>query len=99
MLVQEYLGSKRIREQKAAIFSLNGVTAHMEIGRICLIYLLEPGLSVTELDENPLARYPLAHFAPDYWYHHYTSAENQDEKLDNLILKLFRGHQNLSLTL
>ena len=32
--VQEYLESRRIQEQKAAIFSLPSVTAHMEIAQI-----------------------------------------------------------------
>lgn len=46
--VQEYLESERIQHHKAAIFSLTGTTAHVEIARVCLIYLLDPGLSHEE---------------------------------------------------
>ncbi len=88
--VQEYLKSEHIQRQKADIFSLTGVTAHAEIAQICLIYLLEPGLSVTKLDNCLLEKYPLARFAAMYWYHHYMRAGNHDFKLDGFVLMLFR---------
>lgn len=37
--VQEHLESERIRQQRAAIFSLASVTAHLEITQVCLIYI------------------------------------------------------------
>ncbi len=83
--VQEYLESERIRNQKAAIYSLIAVEAHVEIAQICLIYLLEPGLVATELD-----KYPLSKFAAGFWYRHYKSTEYPDSKLDNLILQFFK---------
>ena len=83
--VQEYLESERIRNQKAAIFSLIAVEAHADIAQICLIYLLEPGLIATELDKYPLRRY-----AARFWYRHYKSTEYLDTKLENLILQLFK---------
>ena len=88
--VQEYLESERIQRQKTANFSLSGPRAHAEIAQICLIYWLEPGLAVTELDERLLEKYPLAYFAAEFWYHHYKNAENRKTELDNLILKLFQ---------
>ena len=88
--VQEYLESERIKHQKAAMFSLTAVTAHAEIAQICLIYLLEPGLTFTEEDE-----YPLANFAAAFWYQHYKNAEHLDIQLDNLILKLFQYPKGL----
>ena len=88
--VQEYLESELIRNQKAAIFSLIAVEAHDEIAQICLIYMLEPGLTVTDLD-----KYPLSKFAACFWYRHYKSTEYQDSKLDNLILQFFKCQREL----
>lgn len=88
--VQEYLESELIRNQKAAIFSLIAVEAHDEIAQICLIYMLELGLTVTDLDE-----YPLSEFAACFWYRHYKSTEYQDYKLDNLILQFFKFQRKL----
>ncbi len=93
--VQEYLESERIQAQKAGTFSLTAVTANAEIAQICLIYLLEPGLSVKTLDICLAEKYPLALFAATYWYHHYERAENRGFKLDDFILKLFK-HQRYS---
>ena len=92
--VQEYLESERIQNQKAAMFSLTAVIAHAQITQICLIYILEPGLDVTKLDE-----YPLAHFAARFWFHHYKSTEYQDFKSNNLILQLFQCQSELFFTL
>ena len=96
--VQEYLVSERIRNQEAAKFSLTSVTAHGEIAKICLIYLLEHGLSsstlneshLKALDESTLKVYPLAKFAAFHWYHHYQRTVKHDLELDDLILKLFQ---------
>ena len=88
--VQEYLKSQRIRQQKAAIFSLSSVTAHAEIAQICLIYLLEHGLSSLNLDRSLLEHFPLAHFAAMYWYHHYQNTVNPPPGLVDSILKLFQ---------
>ncbi len=92
--VQEYLESERIRSQKAATFSLTAVTAHAEIAQICLIYILEPGLAVTNLDE-----YPLARFATRFWFRHYESTEYQDSKSDHLILQFFQCRRRLFVPL
>ena len=79
--VQEYLESERIHRQKAAIFGLTAATAHAEIAQICLIYWLEPGLAVTNLDEDSYEKYPMVYFTAQFWYHHYKSAENADFEL------------------
>ncbi len=91
--VQEYLESERIRHQKAAIFSLTSLTAHGEIAQICLIYLLEHGLSSSNLDQSLVEEFPLAKFAAMYWYHHYQNTAKHDPGLEDSILKLFQ-HQN-----
>ncbi len=88
--VQEYLESDRIRHQKAAIFSLSSVTAHAEITQICLVYLLEHDLATPELDQSLLEKYPLAHFAAMYWYHHYQRTVDLASEVDHLILRLFQ---------
>lgn len=89
--VQEYLESERIERQKAANFSLKSGTAHAEIAQICLIYLLEPGLSSIKLDRSVFYRYPLAQFAAEYWHYHYENAKIHISNLNNLILELFRS--------
>ena len=104
--VQEYLESGRIQNSKAAKFGLNNKIGHAEIAQVCLIYLLEPCLYNTEFDkkcssdhpatthsdsdESILLRYPLAHFAATYWYHHYKSTEGPIISLNDLISKLFQ---------
>ena len=88
--VQEYLESDRIRHQKATKFSLTSVTAHAEIAKICLIYLLEPALSSPELNETVLEEYPMAQFAARYWYHHYKNMVNPTSEIDHFILRLFQ---------
>ena len=92
--VQEYLESERIRSQKAAIFSLIAVEAHVEIAQICLIYMLEPGLAVTELYE-----YPLSIYAARFWYRHFKNTESLGSKLENLILQFFKCQRELYVTL
>ena len=89
--VQEYLKSERIRDQKAAFFSLNSVEANAEIARICLIYLLDHDLSHSILDQVLVEQFPLAQFAAENWYHHYRNTTRPTPKLDNLILTLFQS--------
>ena len=64
--------------------------SHEEIAQICLIYMLEPGLTVIMLDE-----YPMSGFAACFWYRHYKSTEHLASKLDNLILKFFKCQREL----
>ncbi len=94
--VQEYLESDRIRHQKAMIFGLTSVKAHTEIAEICLIYLLEPNLSSSVLDQNVLEEFPLAQFAAEYWHVHYKSTANPTSILDTLILRLFQQKESLA---
>lgn len=90
--IQEYLESERIRQQKAAKFSLASATAHAEIAQLCLIYLLEPDLSRSKLDLSACKEFPLARFAAMYWYYHYEMTAKNVPELDDCILKLFQ-HQ------
>ena len=92
--VQEYLESDRIRHQKAMIFGLTSVKAHEEIAQICLIYLLEPNLSSSVLNENVLEEYPLARFAAAYWHVHYKSTADPPFELETLILRLFQQKES-----
>ena len=94
--VQEYLESERIRHQKAVMFSLASVTAHTEIAQICLTYLLEHGLSSSNLDQNLLEEFPLAKFAAMYWYHHYRTTAKHDPGLEDSILKLFQRQDSFA---
>ena len=89
--VQEYLESKRISDQKAVRFGLSSMTAHAKIAEVCLIYLLEPGLSGSKLNKAILEEYPLAKIAATYWYYHYKKTENPTSGLDTCILRLFQN--------
>lgn len=94
--VQEYLESERIQHQKAAIFHLTSVTAHGEIARICLTYLLEHGLSSSNLDQSLLEEFPLAKFAAMHWYYHYQGTAKHDPRLEDFILKLFQRQDSFA---
>ena len=94
--VQEYLESNRIRGRKAARFGLSSITAHAEIAEVCLIYLLEPGLSQSKLNQAGLKEYPLAEFAATYWYYHYKKTKNSTSELDRCILRLFHSHTSFA---
>lgn len=88
--IQEYLVSERIRFQRATNFRLNSVTAHVEIAQICLVYLLEDGLSSSTVDQTLVETFPLAHFAAMYWYHHYRDRIDPSPELNSLIVKLLQ---------
>ncbi|MCJ1466371.1 hypothetical protein MMC07_004990 [Pseudocyphellaria aurata] len=94
--VQEYLESERIRHQKAAIFSLSSQTAHAEIAQICIVYLLEPGLSRSILDRKFLEEYPLAYFASNHWGRHYRLIVNPSIELYELLLILFQRQDSFT---
>lgn len=101
--VQEYLISDRIREHKAAVFSLDSAAANAEITQVCLVYLLERDLSTLICDEynvdgerltldDRLENYPLAKFAAESWYQQYKNMTADTLEVQYLISKLF--HQN-----
>ena len=92
--IQEYLESRRIQNSKAAIFALNKTIAHSEIARICLVYLLEPGLPLSMLESDVLRDYPLAHYAAKYWYYHFQRAKNVPSEVDKLVLSIFQNKES-----
>jgi hypothetical protein len=80
--VQEYLQSDRILQQKSGRFAVRSPPANAEIAQICLVYLLEPGLSSGILDETKLTDFPLARFAARNWFHHYANSSERDPKIE-----------------
>ena len=94
--VQEYLESERIQHQKAAKFSLIRATSHAEIAQICLLYLLEPGLSSSTLDASILKEYPLAHYAAMHWHDHYKNSASFTPELSDCILRLFQRQNSFA---
>ena len=88
--VQEYLESERIRHQKAAMFSLISATAHAEIAQICLMYLLEPGLSRSKLEAGILEGYPLALYAAKDWYYYHQNTAKPAPGVEDCVLRLFQ---------
>ncbi|KAL4963354.1 uncharacterized protein BDV14DRAFT_210017 [Aspergillus stella-maris] len=87
--VQEYLESNRILDQKAKYFAVEKDRANTEMGQICLVYMLEPGLSNDPLDAARVTEFCLAHFAAMNWYDYYQRAGGGRSDIDRLILRLF----------
>lgn len=87
--LQEYLQSEGALSGKAATFALRPKAANAEIAKVCLVYLLDPGLSNGDLSQEKLMEFPLAQFAALSWFHHYAKARSTDVELDKLVLKLF----------
>ncbi|KAJ5896208.1 uncharacterized protein N7473_005607 [Penicillium subrubescens] len=96
--VQEYLQSDRIQHPKTAIFALSSGPSHAEIAQICLVYLMEPILSSTELDYAKVLEFPLAPFTAQHWYHHYTNYEKRVSKVESLLQRLFQHNTNTFVT-
>ena len=92
--VQGYLESERIRHQKAASFSFNSPTAQADIAQICLVHLLEHGLSSSDLDQSLVEAFPLAHFAAMYWYRHYRDTDDHASRIESLIVRLFQNQHS-----
>lgn len=96
--VQEYLQSERIQQQKANRFAIQSGPANTEITQICLVYLLEPMLSSGVLDTIKIKEFPLAHFAAEYWYHHYVNSREGRLKVEELLQRLFQYDTNCFVT-
>ncbi|KAJ6101889.1 NACHT nucleoside triphosphatase [Penicillium sp. IBT 16267x] len=88
--VQEYLQSDRILQQNSRLFALRSARANTEIAQICLVYLLEPTLFEGLLNETKLTKFPFAHFAAMYWFHHYENSDEGRSKIEQLVLRLFK---------
>jgi hypothetical protein len=58
--VQGYLESDRVLQREARRFAIQKQHANLEMAQICLVYLLEPKLSSSPLDEIRLTKFPLA---------------------------------------
>ncbi|EXJ70448.1 uncharacterized protein A1O5_06517 [Cladophialophora psammophila CBS 110553] len=95
--VQEYIESERIRQQKASVYALQRSSANLDILRICLVCLLEPGLSSRRLDRSILEEHPLARFAASSWYAYYPYIASTTNNVQELVLKLF-DHQKGSFS-
>jgi ankyrin repeat protein len=87
--VQEYLVSERICRQRAAIFSIKLMESHRDIACICLVYLLEPGLSQAN---DSMKEYPLAFYAARHWISHYRQS-GESRAISQIVLKLFKSHE------
>jgi ankyrin repeat protein len=82
--VQEYLESKRIRQQKAAYFGIELSDAHSQMASICLTYLLEPGLLKPENTQ-----YPFQHYAARWWHEHDQEGNQSGGHVQRQVLGLF----------
>ncbi|KAL4750028.1 hypothetical protein BDW72DRAFT_194272 [Aspergillus terricola var. indicus] len=95
--VQEYLESERVLQLGAKKFAVQKHRANSEMAQICLVYLLEPGLSNGSLDEERLTDFSLAHYAARYWYDYYQQAGGGNS-IDRLIRRLFENGERPFLT-
>ncbi|KAJ5523568.1 hypothetical protein N7513_013112 [Penicillium frequentans] len=87
--VQEYLRSDNPRRGKAQTFIMEANIAHDEISRVCLIYLLNPGIDWSSIGDLPFSAY-----AARFWTYHYIhslsgTSREASPQLETLILKLF----------
>jgi ankyrin repeat protein len=87
--VKEYLLSKRIQQGKMKKFAIQGGPANTEIAQICIVYLLDPILSLGRLDQAKLKAFPLARYAAQYWHHHFQNAQEKAALTEELLQRLF----------
>lgn len=91
--IKEYLWSKRIIEGPASAFFVTETQAHLEICRICLIYLgfedfkSGPRRTKTEL-QIKMDSYPFLKYAAVYWRVH-AQNEGVEEKITYLIARIW----------
>src|SRR5699024_469469 len=88
--IREYLLSSHIGQSKASRFGLQHERAHALLAHIFLVYIQQPELCSGELDEKKLEEFPLARFAAESWFYHYTEAGHAPKTaVHNLVSKLF----------
>jgi hypothetical protein len=92
--VQEYLESDRIRQQRVACFSMSLAASHVEIAQKCLLYLLDPTLSETEVTSDACNELPLLRYAARYWYQHVKGDESLFCQLQPLVIRLFENRDH-----
>ena len=90
--IKEYLESERIRYQRAAIFSLASVTAHIEIFQILFIHQFDLFFPRPHDNKALFERFPLAEYSKWFWYDHYETAMNPVIEGANIIIRLFNQH-------
>jgi ankyrin repeat domain-containing protein 50 len=96
--VQEYLESTRILDQVTKGFRLQSQASNAELAQICLIYLLDPGLSRATLTPADLEAFPLAEYAATYWYKHIVEDEDGIRQVNALAIELLQGRRNAFLS-
>ncbi|KAK1763796.1 hypothetical protein QBC33DRAFT_596465 [Phialemonium atrogriseum] len=85
--VQEYLESGRSGQHSIATFRVRRREAHTNIARICLTYLLEPALLMSE---KPIKEYPLAPYAAELWHEHLREGDENAHHAKHQALRLFQ---------
>lgn len=93
--VHEYLISQQATRQQKIPPSLvlQSSIAHCEISHICLIYLMDHGLSRDGLNKILMEGLPFAQYAAWFWYYHYKNTlEPAPGRLKDLVLKLFKDN-------
>lgn len=96
--VQEYLQSERILQQGSRSFAMASALANKEIAQICLVYLLEPGLSAGIFDVTKTRNFPFAHFAAVHWFDHYTNSMEGQDAVEPLVLTLLTENKAAFVT-
>lgn len=88
--VREYLLSDRIRAGPVNFYSISESTAHNNMAKACLIYLLQKSLGSgpcksTEQMSQRLQSLPLVRYSAEFWAYHAEKALPWDSELDTLI--------------
>ena len=85
--VLEYLQSDRIKEQEAATFALDHQACHLEITRICIIYVLDFYISKPSNGQQHHDS-SLYNYTYSYWPFHYLESGAVGSPADSLVVRL-----------
>ena len=110
--IKEYLESERIRNQRAAMFSLASQTAHLEIFQTLLLYQQELIFSIPMNMKRAVLNFPLGIYSSWLCINHYSEARRPVSIASDIISKLFqrlcsstdliahrKAHDDISFTL
>jgi len=86
--VKEYLISERIRQGRAARYSMQDVSCNEIITKSCLGYLLQFQQQSEPLSEENIQDYKLARYSAEFWTTHAQAAMNETETWSQLAMEL-----------
>ena len=86
--IKDYLISERIRQSRAARYSMHDTDCNQVIARGCIGYLLQMQ-PLDQLTQECLGEFKLAQYAAEFWIQHVQAAGDQTESLSQLAMDFF----------